>query len=217
MFTYWQDDGVQYLEISAPSEDTPFGGGMHFELSELSTAAGTADSPASYIERRNQFGLAYSLCRVDPVITKTHSAGYKFMREDPAYAYPAISDTGYFCRMLDVPPQFKPTLSFILKTTTGAGSTISGAGVDGLRGWHDLVYETEKFGLDNERYPGASVFRDIANSNMGALTPVTQGIFADKSLTYTSSPAGCVGTCDDFVLSYVPAPNVQVQRTTYLP
>ncbi|MGH9856701.1 MAG: hypothetical protein ACRD4B_02540, partial [Acidobacteriota bacterium] len=220
-FTYWQENGVNYLDISAPPEDTPFGGGFHFELTELkaepAAEAQAAAGNGSYFERRNQFGLAYSLCRVDPVVTTTESAGYRFMREDPAYVYPKITDSGYHCTTLSTPNPYIPASSIALKTTTGANSIVSGDSIDGLRGHHDLVFEVEKHNLANNRYPGAIEFRDIANSNMAALTSVTQGIYADKSLVYTPSPAGCVGTCNDFVLSFVPASNVQIQRTTYKP
>lgn len=218
-FTYWQEDGVDYLDISAPPKDTPFGGTMHFELKDLSNspAESVPTEASSYIERRNQFGLAYSLCRVDPVVTTSLSAGYRFIREDPAYRYPNISDTGYFCTSLMVPSQFTPAASLALRTTTGTPATVSGAGVDGLRGLHDLTYEVEQYNINNKRYPGSTEFRDMANSNMASLTSVTQTAFANKSLVYTPMPEGCVGTCNDFVLSFVPVANVQVRRTTYRP
>jgi hypothetical protein len=217
-FTYWQEEGVNYLDISAPASDTPFGGSLHFELTGLSSSAGEQHgATGSYVERRNQFGLTYSLCRVDPVVTTTQTTGYRFLREDPAYRYPSVTDTGYYCTTLAVPSQFKPTGSMTLRTTTGVKTRIVGASLEGLRGLHDLVYEVEKFNLGNKRYPGPLEFRDIANSNMGGLTGVTQSIFTNKSLVYTPAPSDCVGTCNDFVLSYVPAPNVQVRRTTYKP
>lgn len=219
VFTYWQENGVNHLEVSAPSDDTPFGGKLHFELSKLGTevAAKDAQESGSYVERRNQFGLAYSLCRTDPVITTTQNAGYRFMREDPEYKYPAITDSGYYCTTLKVPTQYSSAERISLRSTTGEISTITGNALLGLRGWHDLVYETEQYNTSNKRFPGAIEFRDMANSNMGTLTTVTQAIFADNSLTYTPAPAGCVGTCNDFILGFVPAPNVQVQRTTYKP
>jgi len=218
-FTYWQEGGVNYLDVSAPAKDTPFGGELHFELKDLSSSAaddggGTA---GSYVERRNQFGLAYSLCRVDPVVMRTPSDGYRFIREDPAYAYPSILDTGYYCSTLDVPPQFFPPSTIALASATGANVSVAGAPVHGLRGLHDLVYEVEKYNLSNKRYPGPIEFRDMASGNMDALTAVTQAAFAAKTLVYTPQPAECVGTCNDFVLSFVAAPNVQVQRTTYKP
>jgi hypothetical protein len=217
-FTFWQEDGVNHLEISAPAKDTPFGGTFHFELSGLnSSPAKHQGGVGSYVERRNQFGLAYSLCRVEPVVTTTLGAGYRFLREDPAYRYPSVSDTGYYCTTLTVPSQFRPIGSVALRTTTGAKATITGSAVSGLRGFHDLAYEIEQYNINNKRYPGPTEFRDLANSNMASLTSVTQAAFARQTLVYTPSPAGCVGTCNDFVLSFVPAPNVQVQRTTYRP
>lgn len=217
-FTYWQESGVNYLDVSAPAKDTPFGGELHFELKDLSVLpASDSGTGSSYVERRNQFGLAYSLCRIDPVVTRTPSDGYRFLREDPGYVYPSVLDTGYYCTTLDVPPQFSPPSSITLVSATGANIPVVGAPVHGLRGLHDLVYEVEKYNLSNKRYPGPTEFRDMASGNMDTLTAVTQAAFADKTLVYTPQPAECVGTCNDFALSFVAAPNVQVQRTTYKP
>lgn len=217
-FTFWQEAGVQYLDVSAPPENTPFGGGLHFELTKLSSSPSeNVETSGSYVERRNQFGLAYSLCRTDPVVTRTTKDGYRFLREDPAYTYPNAQDTGYYCTTLDVPPQFSPASPINLRSTTGASTPVTGQSLDGLRGLHDLTYEIEKYNADNKRYPGANEFRDMASSNMGSLTAVTQTGFTDKSLMYTALPIGCAGTCNDYVLSFVAAPNVQVRRNTYQP
>ena len=217
-FTYWQENDVNFLEISAPAKDTPFGGSFHFELTGLSASPVNHDgNSGSYVERRNQFGLSYSLCRIDPVVTTTQTVGYKFLREDPAYLYPNTSDTGYYCTTLSVPSQFVPVSSTLLKSTTGGSTQVTGPAVDGLRGHHDLVHQIEQYNISNKRYPGPTEFRDMANSNMAGLTSVTQAGFANKTLVYTPMPAGCVGTCNDFVLSFVPATSVQVQRTTYKP
>ncbi len=217
-FTFWQESGIQYLDVSAPPENTPFGGGLHFELTKLrSLPAQNVETSGSYVERRNQFGLAYSLCRTDPVVTRTIKDGYRFLREDPGYAYPSAQDTGYYCTTLDVPPQFSSVDSINLRSTTGAVIPITGQSLEGLRGLHDLTYEIEKYNADNKRYPGANEFRDMASSNMGSLTAITQRGFTDKSLAYTALPLGCAGTCNDYVLSFVAAPNVQVRRSTYRP
>lgn len=218
-FTYWQEGGVNYLDVSAPPKDTPFGGEMHFELKELKTSPGDKEvsTGGSFVERRNQFGLAYSLCRVDPVITKAATDGYRFLREDPEYKYPNILDTGYYCSTLDVPPQFTEASTINLNTTTGRSVSIVGEPITGLRGIHDLVYEVEKYNLGNKRYPGPIEFRDMASGNMDSLTDATQAAFNAKTLIYTPLPAECVGTCNDYSLSFVPATNVQVQRTTYKP
>src|SRR5690606_31479622 len=122
----------------------------------------------------NQFGLAYSLCKTDPVITRVDSDDYVYLREDPNYQYPNVNDTGYYCTTLDVPPQYSPTPRIELKSTTGAVTMVTGSQLDGLRGLHDLVYEIEQYNLANKRYPGAIEFRDMASSNMGSLTAVTQ-------------------------------------------
>jgi hypothetical protein len=217
-FIYWQENGVDYLDVSAPPGDTPFGGGLHFELSSLSpTAAKHSGGTGSYVERRNQFGLAYSLCRVDPVVTTTLAAGYQFLHEDAAYAYPGAADTGYYCSTLSVPGQYKPASVHTLQNATGKAVAISGAAIDGLRSLHDLTYQIEQYNINNERYPGPTEFRDMVGSNMGALTSTAQTAFAAGSLVYTPLPAGCVGTCNDYALSYVPAANVQVKRSTYKP
>lgn len=217
-FTYWQEEGVSYLEVAPPDENTPFGGKLHFELTALSTApAELTGANASYIERRNQFGLAYSLCRTDPIITRAVQDGYRFLREDPAYEYPSARDSGYFCTTLSTPRQYTPAKTVSLRSTTGAMVPVTGAAIDGLRGLHDLTYEIEKYNLQNKRYPGPNEFRDMASSNMGDLTLTTQTAFASRSLVYTALPTECEGTCNDFVLSYVAAPNVQIQRSTYRP
>jgi hypothetical protein len=217
-FIYWQENGVNYLEVSAPPGDTPFGGGLRFELTGLSpTAAKHSGTTGSYIERRNQFGLAYSLCRVDPVVTTALTAGYRFLREDAAYGYPGAADTGYYCTTLSVPEQYKPADSQTLPTATGQTAVASGVSIDGLRSLHDLTYQIEQYNLGNKRYPGPTEFRDMVGSNMGALKPAAQAAYTAGSLMYTPSPAGCVGTCNDYVLSFAPTATVQVKRSTYKP
>lgn len=217
-FTFWNEGGANYLDVSAPTEDTPFGGELHFELTSLSSSPSSdVGKGGSYVERRNQFGLTYSLCRVDPVITRAESYGYRFLREDPAYEYPNILDTGYYCSTLDVPPQFSPPSTITLPSTTGVSVPIVGGSIHGLRGLHDLVNKIEDYNISNERYPGPIEFRDMASGNMDSLTDVTKAAFVAKSLVYSPLPLECVGTCNDYALSFVPARNVQVQRDTYKP
>lgn len=215
-FTFWQEGAVSIVEVGAPASDTPFGGSLRFEMSELnSTAKQMTGAVGSYVERRNQFGLAYSLCRTDPVVTTELAAGYRFLREDPSYRYPSSDDSGYYCSTLSVPDQFVALPRMTLKDTTGKNVVVEKSGIDGLRGFHDLAYEVERYNLQNKRYPGPTEFRDIATTNLQELTTVTQQIFNSKKLQYAPTPTGCVGTCSDFVLSYEPLANAQLRRSAY--
>jgi len=216
-FYFWQENGVNYLEVGGLPENTPFDGGLYFELTKLSTSpAEITGTTAPYLLRRNQFALALSLCRTDPVVTRGEKEGYRFLLEDPEYSYPDRKDTGYYCTTLKVPPQYVLPKSISLKSTTGSVSEITATAIDGLRGFHDLAYEIERFNLENKRFPGSIEFRDMASSSMGSLTAVTQARFLDRSLSYTALPSTCTSTCSDFALGFVVVPNVQLQRSTYL-
>jgi hypothetical protein len=150
-------------------------------------------------------------------VTTSLQAGYRFLRDDPSYRYPNIDDTGYYCTTLAVPSQFAPVASLTLKNTTGTNVSVPKEGVEGLRGFHDAAYEIEQYNLRSKRYPGPTEFRDIASSNLGALTAVTQAAFNAKKLVYSPTPAECVGTCTAYALSFESQSAVQVRTATYAP
>ncbi|GEM_PF-4207346 len=217
-FVLGQENGVDFIEVNLDNANSPFGGNLRFELTKLSkTLIKRTGSVGSYLERRNQFGLAYSICRVDPVVTKSTKEGYRYFSEDQDYTFPSKVDTGYYCRTLDVPPQYLPASSVTLKSSTSAAVRVPVELLDSLRGTHDLIYEIERFNRDNKRYPSSSEFNDMVSSTMGSLTAVTHARFEDKSLSYTALPTGCAGTCNDYALGYTVVPNVQIRRSTYLP
>lgn len=216
-FTYGEEEGVRFVEISAPSSDTTFGGKMRFELSNLSiNTKELSGETSAYVERRNQFGLAYHLCRIDPVVTRTADLGYRYLREDLAYTYPATADTGYYCTTTAVPSQFSAATSAVLKPAAAGGDkTVTGVQAQGLQAFRDLAYQIEQYNVSNKRYPGPTEFRDLATGGSGGLVAVIQENLRQASLVYTPRPAGCVGTCNDFMLSFTPVTGVQLSRSMY--
>jgi len=215
-FAYWQEDGADLMTISPAGDNLALKSDLNFVFTELNAVSAQREGEtSSFVEKRNAFGLAYSVCRVSPVVTTDVGFTYAFMPEDDKYKKPSEVDAGYLCTTLNVPPQYKAPISMTITYPGGIKSDAVGGVVDGFRSQHDLVFQAERFNLSNKRYPGPTEFNNLASNNMQSLTGVAQGLIKGKTLVFTSDPAGCVGDCKGYSLTYSPQANLKLERKTY--
>ena len=201
---------VQVRDLPA---DVPFAGDLSFELSEFNTVqSGRTGETAPYAERRNQYGLAYSYCRVEPVVTTTIKAGYRFLLEDIAYGYPAETDSGYYCTTAQVPSEFAVAEQMTLKLDNALVQQVDKAKMPSLKATHDLEHQTERYQQENKRYPNLSEFTDMANNNLGDLAAAAQQSLKDDTLRYVAEPTQCIGDCSAYTLTYQYAPDFRIIR-----
>ncbi len=213
VFSYWTENSKYYLEISNLDKDTVFSEGLKLELEKLNEA--TTDKTgetASFTERRNQFGLAYSICQVPPISITSIKEGYRFLPEDTSYEFPVSKHAGYFCDTRSVPAEFKPAANVTLRLENGLTNKIPDNKIQDLRAYHDLRYEVEKYKMENNRYPNSSEFTELADNNMGELISTSQNLLRSRLIQYRPEPNQCVGDCSKYQLTFNLAPNFRLIR-----
>ncbi len=213
-FLYWQDGAKSYLEVNVARNEEELRSNLRFELTALNSLNSQPNGQtAAFNERRNLFGLAYSLCRSEPVITSDKS--YRFISEDTLYSFPLAKDTGYYCTTRVVPSQYTKAATLALSLSTGKTITVNGTDADNLRAFHDLRHLIERFKLDNKRYPNQAEFGNLVGNNLGDLSINMQATIKAKIVTYTNLPTNCTNNCDDYVLIYNFGQQAQLLRRAY--
>lgn len=215
-FITWEQGGKYIVEVRDMPESDTFGGTFTFELSGFNQATtAKTDETASYAERRNEYGLAYSHCRVEPAVTTTIEEGYRFLMEDTAYGYPVQEHSGYYCTTTEVPSEFAIAQKMTLKLDNALIKQVDKKKFPRLQAVHDLEHYVERYNQQNKRYPNNSEFTDLVNSSLSSLTVDAQAALTDKTLRYIAEPAQCVGDCTSYALTYQYAPNFRIARYTY--
>lgn len=216
-FIYWTENGKLNLVIE-PDLDTIGKAELKFELSDLNAVSGTKEGEtSSFIEKRNMYGLTYSLCRVPPVVASNTPNGYVFLPQDEAYKYPADTDSVYYCTTQGVSGQYQPPATMNVKYDSGVIATATGGAIPDLRAMHDIQYQIERFNSANKRYPSSNEFNDLINNNMEKLTNVAQGLARGKLVAYTPAPGECVGNCNDYSLAFSPQTGLKLGFAAYEP
>lgn len=215
-FITWEQGGKHIVEVRDMPESDTFGGTFTFELSGFNQATtARTDEIASYAERRNEYGLAYSYCRVEPAITTTIASGYRFLMEDTLYGYPEQAHTGYYCTTTEVPSEYEAAKKMTLKLDNALVKQVDAKKLTRLKAIHDLEHHIERYHQTNERYPNNSEFVDLVNSSLGGQTVDAQSALKDKTLNYVAEPASCVGDCTDYTLTYQYDPKFRISRYPY--
>jgi len=215
-FAYWQENGKDYMTISPAGDNLALKSDLKFEFTSLnSVSSEKSGETSSFVEKRNAFGLAYSLCRVHPVVATDIGFTYSFLQEDEKYKRPSEVDAGYYCTTLSVSPQYKAPANMTVTYVTGVKAVAAQSSIDAFRSQHDMAYQIEKFNMTNKRYPGPTEFTDLSNNNMAKLTGVTQGLLKGKSLVYAPAPKSCVGDCTSYSLTLSPQATLTIERKNY--
>jgi hypothetical protein len=216
-FVYWTENGKLNLVIE-PELDTFSKSEIKFEFSDLNAVTGSREGEtASFMEKRNLYGLTYSLCRVPPVMASNSGSGYVFLPEDAAYKYPADTDSVYYCITSSVSSEYKQPVSMAVKYVDGITTTATGAAINDFRVLHDLQYQIEKFNSANKRYPSPNEYNDLVNNNMEKLKAPAQQLAKSKALVYTSTPTECIGNCDDYFIDLLPQAGLKLHYRAYEP
>jgi hypothetical protein len=191
------DDNRWRIEIPQPEAEA-----FTLTVWDLSDRPLAQDSVAisSYARKISQYGIAYDLCRLPPVMTSDFGRSYDFMPESGTYSLPTLFYSGYYCAPSLVPQGYSAS-SFYLKDGKESVAYITDTNLTRLQTVVQLRHVAEEHYLTHGYYPSwAELFRSVQGDEYFA-SALRQELRVER-IAYRPLPDGCSGkSCQDFEAS----------------